>query len=1114
MTRLTSSTERRLYPRITCRLEIADSNKQPALKGLITNLSLNGMRVQTVSPLKLGEHYRLGFKLPAAAKPIQVESKALHLCPDTAQPDAYGFRLENLSQKDSRIIKQFILEQMSIDQRKVIQKAFKHLSTSTIAPFTDPAKIELLLSKALASRAAFTLVQEDKSQAVTCFLHALSGSTLAFHCEDNYARRHFDIQVPVIVAFSTDFNAYHCETFLTSLDAEQIAVEFPRTLFFSEKRSRERETVPVPGKVFLELTLPFPKGKVIQREVLDLSSTGLSFKTPSDRSYFLPGTPLQNFRIISDGRVVFEESGEVKHVSPLFDEGECLKTGVEFVVDQPAIVLTNNALKVEERTGIDRRGPSRRHSERRTAERRQTVFENLSELTRKIASQGLQLYRTRWQGLAEPHATADVDVVRYFNRRHEEIVGIVNMATNGRKRIEAPVVVIPPAYGRRKESTGALALTLVEHFRRTNRNVVVLRYDGVRSIGESHKDRSCRFEGKEMINMTLSQGMEDILTTLDFVYDNPRFKATDVILVSFSLSACMVRKAIVSDVKKRVGYWISAWGAHDAQSTIRNSTGGVDFIGNYHRGISCGITNVLGHLIDTDQFCSDAIRSGMAFLEEAKRDMARVAIPVTWLYGKYDDWIDPGRIREIMSTRAPGTREVVELATGHMPTTNDEATEAHLLITRHIWRFLFREDIQVKKPSTTAAIQLRNAEWSRTPKYALKDQADYWEKYLLGQDQRDVGFDVMAETEEYQAFMRQQLNLLDIRPGDMVGDFGSGTGLFHNSLLASESHRRQFRDPKAPHPRICSVDFVEAALEKSRARLAGLAAQEHLQTSDFIFKLANLEVSRLKPVWRFLNGEYFNISKFKGKIEGLPEYSVDLWSADYSEFLHEVLRGETLDQFGFHRLHREFAQGEAEILLDMNLAARFVQRRLETADFTDPRHFKEFLEAGTLDYSRVNAGHLNFKKLNFRNSRLNLSLPFQSEEFDKILSSIVLSYLFNPLESLLEFRRILKPAGRLVISTFRPDVDMSRIYTRLIQKIEHDPQYQTPNGMSREDFLNAVRSFANSAAFLLQLEEQGCFKFFCREEFRQILEQAGFKTIHLYDSFGEPHQAYVAVCTR
>ena len=1077
---------------------------------------MTGMRVQTASPLRLGERYAFGFKLPPTTKPINVELRALHMCLEPSQPETYGFRIERLAQRDVRLIKQFILEQMSVDQRRVIQKAFKHLSTTVITPFTQWDKVEGLLARAMASSAIFTLVQEDKPQAVSCLLQDISVHGLKFRAADDYAWRHFDIRVPVILAFSMEFNAYHGETVVTALEEDCIVAEFPKTLFFSEKRSRERETIPAPGKVLLEIELPYPKGNIIQREVLDLSSTGLSFKTSPSETYFLPGTPLRQLRIVSDGKTILEESGEVKHVAPMIEdcESESLRIGVEFLTQQPAIVLAKNTVKVEERTGEERRAGSRRSNDRRAGERRQSMLENLSEFTRKIASQGLQLYRKGWQAPVEPNSDAEVGIVRYCNRRNEEIVAIVNSTGDGRRRIAAPVVIIPPAYGRRKESTGALAMTLVENFRRLRRDLVVLRFDGVRSIGESYKDRTCRYSGKEMINMTLSQGMEDILTTLDYVFENPDFTATETILVSFSLAACMARKAILADSRQRVSYWLSAWGSPDAQSTIRSSTGGVDFIGNYQRGISCGVTNVLGHLIDNDRFCSDAIRSGMAFLEDAKRDMAKIGVPVTWIYGQYDEWIDPLRIREIMRVKAPGTREVLELSTGHMPTTSDEAMEAYLLIANRIWRHLFREEVEIRKPSRTSAIRLRNAEWGRTPKHSLKDQADYWETYLLGQGHLEVGFDVMAETEEHQQFMREQIECLDIRPGESVADFGGGTGLFHQSLLSLAQTRRMFQEAEPDRPNICSVDFVEAALDKSKARVSRLAAQHGVAEASFSFQLASLEVSRFKPIWRFLNGHYFSVEKLKGKIEGLPDYSIDLWHADYSEFLHAVLRGKQLDVTDVHRINKEFALGETEILLDMNLAARFVRRRLEARDFRDPHTFKTLLVADVLDYSKVNARHLNFKKLIFRSSSLNLNLDFQAAQFDKMLCSTVLSYLFNPLESLLEFERILKPGGRLVISTFRPDVDMSRIYTRLIQKIESDPRYLTPNEMAREDFLNAVRAFANSAAFLIQLEEEGSFKFFSREELRNLLEEAGFKNILLSDSFGEPHQAYVAVCTK
>ncbi len=112
--------------------------------------------------------------MPSTSRPISVDLRALHLCLEPSQPETYGFRIENLAHRDVRLVKQFILDQMSVDQRRVIQKAFKHLSTSVITPFTDQDKVETLLTRAMVSSAVFTLVQEDKPQAVSCLLDEVS----------------------------------------------------------------------------------------------------------------------------------------------------------------------------------------------------------------------------------------------------------------------------------------------------------------------------------------------------------------------------------------------------------------------------------------------------------------------------------------------------------------------------------------------------------------------------------------------------------------------------------------------------------------------------------------------------------------------------------------------------------------------------------------------------------------------------------------------------------------------------------------------------------------------------------------------------------------------------
>jgi SAM-dependent methyltransferase len=1106
---LSPSAEKRFYPRVACRLTVVSD--QSAIEGVITDLSLKGMRIATTYPLQLGATYQISFRLPAFPRPIRVESSVTHRTSDRAVGEVAGFRIQNVTLRDTRSLKQFILEQMSVDQHKVIQKTFRHLSSETIRSFTDKSKIEALFSKAASKQSPFTVVQEDKAQAVTCFLRNVSQQRLEFSCQDDYIKRNFSLECPVFVAFSSDFNSYHFESTLLETRSHCVLVQSPDSLFFSEKRSRARELVEDRADLYLEIPVPYPQGKTIKREVLDLSSTGISFRASAEESYFLPGTPLEEVRIVSDGRSLSRETAQVKHITPLFDMNTSafLKIGLEFGIDRQKS-SSQPELRLEAPARSDRR-----RQERRGLDRRQGVLHNFSELTRRIASQGIHFYRRRWLGLSEPIDREPlVDLVTYENGRHEEIVAILNTTSGRRERTRAPVIVIPPAYGRRKETSGNLALTLIENFKLRQRDLIVLRFDGVRSVGESYKDPSCRFEGKEMINLTLSQGVDDILATLDFVDDNPRFEATEIILVSFSLGSCLARRSIVADNSKRVGYWISVWGATDAQEAIRNATGGVDFIGNYQKGVSCGITNVLGHLIDNDRFCCDAIRSGMAFLEDAKRDMARIDIPVSWLYGSFDDWINPSRIRDIMRVKARGTREVIELPTGHMPTTNEEAQLTYELITKSIWRYLFLEDIEAYRPSSSAAINLRNAEWSRTSRSSIQDQEEYWEKYLLGQGPLEIGFDVLAETDEYREFMGTQIELLDIQAGEAVADMGSGTGLFHQILLSDERNRRLFRSLNGSRPLMLTVDLVHSALEKSKQGLSQLVTKHLINESAFSFQAANLEVSRLKPIWRFLNGQYFSVAKFKGKIEGLTDSSIDLWLEEYSEFLHEVLRGKVLRLNDVRQIHRKFSSGEAEILLDMNRAARFVQKQLRPEDFRDPGEFGALLENGELNYASVDTGILRFEKLNFRKSLLTYSLPFRDGRFDKILSSIVLSYLFNPDESVEEFYRMLKPGGSLVISTFRPDVDMSRVYTRLVKKVEADANYRPPKGLSPEEFLAAVRAFANSAAFLLHLEEEGHFKFFSRVELRTLLEMAGFENIRIEDSFGYPPQAYIAVCSK
>jgi hypothetical protein len=87
---------------------------------------------------------------------------------------------------------------------------------------------------------------------------------------------------------------------------------------------------------------------------------------------------------------------------------------------------------------------------------------------------------------------------------------------------------------------------------------------------------------------------------------------------------------------------------------------------------------------------------------------------------------------------------------------------------------------------------------------------------------------------------------------------------------------------------------------------------------------------------------------------------------------------------------------------------------------------------------------------------------------------------------------------------------MSGIFTKLVEDVGRG-RVAPPVGMSRDRFLDELRAYTNSAAFFLRLAEEQTFHFFTPDHLRQMLQQAGFRSVEVRPSFGDPPQAHVAV---
>ncbi|MAE93657.1 MAG: hypothetical protein CL910_03255 [Deltaproteobacteria bacterium] len=555
------------------------------------------------------------------------------------------------------------------------------------------------------------------------------------------------------------------------------------------------------------------------------------------------------------------------------------------------------------------------------------------------------------------------EVVRYNNRAGQEIVGLMDSWGRGR-----PVsVVIPPAWGRTKETLLPLARTLVATFRRSGTAVEVLRFDGVNRRGESYKAPGCQVPGREQHGFTFSQGVEDIRAALDFLYSRRGREPAAAALVTFSAASIDGRRAVAEDCGQRIGAWISVVGSADLQDLMRTVSGGVDYLGGCARGLEFGLQEILGVEVDIDRAGHDSLDARIGFVEDSRRDFERITTPVTWYHGRFDAWMDLDRVRDVMAQGDTSKRRLVEIPTGHQLKSSREALQVFQAISCEIGRLTTGKEVGPALPSFSAMEKQQRHERGRLSP-GETDLRRFWHDYLVGPNET-LGIEMMTMGSHYRALMDKQMQALSIQPGQTVLDVGSGVSAFPERLLSRSTGLHDLR--------IVELDLVRAGLVRGREKL------------------------------------------------GSP----------------------------------------------CGISADFVESDLSA-----------------------------------------MGVPLKAAAVDRILASLLLSYVDDPISLMAEFHRVLRPGGVLVLSSLKLDADISMIYTAGAAEIRERGIAEFGD---RAPFVeSAMRSFLNDAARLIDLEEQGRFRFWEPQELVRLVRTAGFKNSACSEVFGAPPQALMVRATR
>jgi SAM-dependent methyltransferase len=130
------------------------------------------------------------------------------------------------------------------------------------------------------------------------------------------------------------------------------------------------------------------------------------------------------------------------------------------------------------------------------------------------------------------------------------------------------------------------------------------------------------------------------------------------------------------------------------------------------------------------------------------------------------------------------------------------------------------------------------------------------------------------------------------------------------------------------------------------------------------------------------------------------------------------------------------------------------------------------------------------------------------------LAGLLISYLPEPLQLLGEAHRILKPGGRIVISSLRRDADMSRLYRDGVVELREGRAREALGARSAEKIDELARAYLNQASRLLDFEEEGTFRFWDPAELVDLVKSAGFSGVASQRSLGTPPQAVIVSAVR
>ena len=542
------------------------------------------------------------------------------------------------------------------------------------------------------------------------------------------------------------------------------------------------------------------------------------------------------------------------------------------------------------------------------------------------------------------------EVVYFPSRSGHRIVGYVDQAEDCPE--DAEFIVVTPKFGETKKNNLQLAYQLAANHLR------VLRFDHTFHVGES--------DG-EIEGYTFSSAITDILSAIDFL--ELQHRVGQVQLLANSLSArCALRVAALDHRVSRLVTMVGVVNFQHTASVVYQQ----DMVDEFRKGRMQGISDILGHQVDVDEFLTDCIENNLHNLDGSIEDVRKAQCEIFFFSADRDVWVRIDEVKKLRELSDLVTVATVEGAMHELRENPKAAQEAAMAML-----YACKTGELPKKDSSDADLILPDAktvfgqnrierERLRAAAPLRESEQDFWKEYLHK-------YNILEAVGDYQEYLRLIGDHLGpVEPGLVYFDCGCGNGLFGAWCVRDILSR-------------CG-DFPDSP-----------------------------------PVY----------------------FGLDLTAKGLA------------DASGKHA--------------DAGRALGGLSSKMD------------------LMYLRFDLDELDLK------GTAGTSLPFTDGSVDRICCSLLISYLKRPEVLLGELHRILRPGGRIVVSSMKPYCDLSQIYKDVVDEADSG------------ETLQSARNLLSAAGSIKLKEEEGHYKFYDKSELVACVNQAAFQKAKAYRSFG--HQA-------